>query len=316
MNSEHCENPGRKSSMTYLKTAASFVRAHRYWLLFGFVVLLTYYGWTELTRTRGSQEVVFKAAEKDCKTSGPVRYCVFRAQGGTNGDILYHLHGRNLDEQIWNDDTYYTALVQGEWQRGDILPPTVVTVSYGSTWLLAPKGEQPDSGLLEDFIERLPAIETDLVEPRRRLLLGESMGGLNVLIAGLTYPAQFDKVAALCPGIYASSPFASFQELKSAAERTGGNPKIGFGVWVMARDYVANESEWERFSPLALIDKGDPTYPALYLSNGLYDSYGNFEGTEMLAQAAKERGVETEWRPLYGGHCSIDVSSLALFLAS
>jgi len=65
---------------------------------------------------------------------------------------------------------------------------------------------------------------------------------------------------------------------------------------------------------LALIEQAEATYPALYLSNGLYDSYGNFEGTEKLAWVAEERGVETQWHPMYGGHCSIDASSLAAFL--
>ncbi|WBH17987.1 alpha/beta hydrolase-fold protein [Sphingomonas radiodurans] len=296
--------------------AASVVRARRYWLLLGLVVGLGYYAWTQVTRTRGAQEVVFRPASKHCKASGAVRYCIYRASAGTNGDILYHLHGRNLDEQIWNDDTYFTALVQAAWQRSGVRPPTVVTLSYGPSWLLAAKGERPDSGLLDDFIKRLPLIERALGAPRRRLLLGESMGGLNVLVAGLTYPKRFAKIAALCPGVYAVSPFASFGELRAAAARTGANPKIAFGVWMLARQHLANEREWQRFSPLALIERSDPTYPALYLSNGLYDAYGNFEGTERLARIAARRGVATQFRPLYGGHCSIDATSLASFLAS
>ena len=59
-----------------------------------------------------------------------------------------------------------------------------------------------------------------------------------------------------------------------------------------------------------------PAYPALYLSNGLYDVYGNFEGTQRLADMARKRGVKTEWHPLYGGHCATDVASLAAFLSS
>lgn len=69
-------------------------------------------------------------------------------------------------------------------------------------------------------------------------------------------------------------------------------------------------------SPLALIERARPGYPALYLSNGLYDAYGNYEGTERLARVARQRGVRTEWHPLYGGHCAIDIPSLANFLLS
>ncbi len=301
-----------------LRRTASAMLAppRRYWLVAALIAALLYYGWAEVTRTRGAQRVSFRPAHQQCGTSGALRFCVYRDRRGTNGDILYHLHGRNLDERIWNDDTYLTALIQAEWQRGRALPPMVVTLSYGSTWLLTPKGQKADSGLLDDLMARLPAIEEKVGRPRRRLLMGESMGGLNVLIAGLTHPARFAKVAALCPGVYRISPFASLSTIRAAMTRTGANPKIIFGVWMMARTYAANDAEWQRVSPLHLIERADSTYPALYLSNGLYDAYGNFEGTERLAEVARARGVATQWHPLYGGHCAIDAPSLASFLSS
>lgn len=286
------------------------------WLMVALVLALLYYGWGEVTRTRGDQKVTFRPAKQSCSSSGPLRFCVYRDPNGTNSDIIYHLPGRNLDERIWNDDTYYTALVQSEWQRTGALPPTVVTVSYGPTWLLVPRGRKGDSGLLEDFMARLPAIEATVGKPRRRLLLGESMGGLNVLVAGLTFPAQFAKVAALCPGVYATSPFASVSSIRAAMERTGANPKMAFGIWLLARRYYADDAEWRRASPLALIERTGPDHPILYLSNGLYDSYGNYEGTERLAQRAIRRGIQTQWHPLYGGHCATDIASLSAFLAS
>lgn len=291
-------------------------RPYRYWLVAALIAALIYYAWGEITQTRGAQKVSFRPAEEACGTSGLLRYCVYRDRRGTNGDVVYHMHGRNLDERIWNDDTYLTALIQSEWQRRSELPPTVVTISYGSTWLLTPKGEKPDSGMLDDLMARLPAIEGKVGRPRRRLLMGESMGGLNVLIAGLSYPSRFAKVAALCPGVYSTSPFASLSTIRATMQRTGANPKIVFGVWMMARKYAANDAEWQRVSPLALIERAGPGYPVLYLSNGLYDVYGNFEGTQRLADMARKRGVKTEWHPLYGGHCATDAASLAAFLLS
>jgi pimeloyl-ACP methyl ester carboxylesterase len=277
---------------------------------------LLYWGWGEVTRTRGAQAVGFVAAAKTCDAAGPLRYCVYRDRRGTNGDILYHLPGRNLDEHVWNDSSYYTALLQAEWQRNSALPPTVVTVSYGPTWLLTPKGRKPDSGLLEDFISRLPAIEARVGAPRNRLLLGESMGGLNVLVAGLSRPELFSRVAALCPGVYSVSPFSPLPVIRAAMERTGANPRMVFGVWMLARRYFADDGEWRRSSPLTLIEQVGLNAPMLYLSNGLYDSYGNFEGTEQLARRAKQRSISTEWHPLYGGHCASDARSLAAFLAT
>ena len=207
-------------------------------------------------------------------------------------------------------------MVQASWQQAKVLPPTVVVISYGPTWLLVPKGKKQDSGLLEDFMAQLPVIDEKTGRPKQRLLLGESMGGLNVLIAGLTYPRSFARIASLCPGVYAISPYASLSAMKAALVRTGGDPKIGFGIWMMANNHVADETEWKRISPLELVKRADVQYPALYLSNGLYDAYGNFEGTQMLADKAAQRGVSVEWHPLYGGHCAIDAPSLARFLAS
>jgi Putative esterase len=301
----------------FLDMASSTLRRpFRKWLIVALIAALACYAWSQMTRPRGAQKVAFQPAVQSCGTDGSLRYCVYRDRRGTNGDIVYHLHGRRLDERVWNDDTYFTAMLQSEWQRNGTLPPTVVTLSYGPTWLLTPKGAKPDSWLLEQMMASLPVIEAKIGRPRRRLLLGESMGGLNVLVAGLSYPDRFIKIAALCPGVYKTSPFASLSSIRASMERTGADPKIVFGVWMMARHYVANDVEWHRISPLDLIAQAGPRSPSLYLSNGLYDAYGNFEGTERLAQLARDRGVRTEWHPLYGGHCAIDAASLAAFLSS
>ena len=293
-----------------------FQKSYRKWLILTLLIVAGYFAWTQLTARQGNQQVSFIPASKICHVSARLKYCIYRAKSGTNEDVVYHLHGRNLDEQIWNDDTYWTSMVQTSWQQAKVMPPTVVVVSYGPTWLLVPKGKKQDSGLLEEFMAMLPVLDKKTGAPKRRMLLGESMGGLNVLIAGLTYPQRFAKIASLCPGVYATSPFSSLSTIKATLRRTGGDPKIGFGIWLMAKNHIANEWEWKRISPLELMKSANARYPALYLSNGLYDAYGNFEGSKMLADKAAQRGVSVEWHPLYGGHCAIDVSSLARFLVS
>lgn len=269
--------------------ALIFFKSYKRWLIVALFLAAAYFSWTKLTARQGDQKVSFIPAAQTCHSAGRLKYCVYRARSGTNGDIVYHLHGRNLDEQIWNDDTYWTSMVQANWQRSNALPPTVVVVSFGPTWLLAPKGRLQESGLLDEFISKLPEIEKNVGIPKRRMLLGESMGGLNVLIAGLSYPNSFVKIASLCPGVYATSPFASFSEMRRTLERTGADPKIGFGVWLLAKKYVDDETEWKRINPLDLVKRADE---------------------------ASRRGVLTEWHPLYGGHCAIDTSSLARFLVS
>jgi hypothetical protein len=145
----------------------------RYWLSGALLLAALYFGWGQITKVRGDQHVAFTPASQQCGTDGPLHYCIYRDRRGSNGDVLYHMHGRNLDERIWNDDTYFTAMLQHEWQQGQALPPTVVTLSYGPSWLLTPRGRKADSGLLNDLMARLPVIEARVGRPRRRLLMGD-----------------------------------------------------------------------------------------------------------------------------------------------
>lgn len=281
------------------------------------ILLAGYFTWNYFTSPTGNQKVSFTAAQAQSFTSGGLNYTVYLAEGGVSDDVIYHLHGRNLDASIWNDDTYFTSLVQAHWQRSGVKPPTVVVVSYGQVWLLTPKNSLAESGLLDDFIARLSEIESKIGKtPGRRILLGESMGGLNVLISGLSRPEMFSKIASLCPGVYLESPFSDFSTLRAGMKRTGADPKIIYGVTQMAKQYISNDEEWKAINPITLIERADQSYPEMYLSCGLYDKFGNFEGTEALANMAIKRGVKTTWHPLYGGHCAIDVASLADFLVS
>lgn len=274
------------------------------------------WGWWQLGRPLGEPAVHFTPARQQCGQEGALRYCVYRAVAGVSGDVVYHLHGRHLEAEIWNDPGYYTAMVQGHWQQAGLRPPTVVSLSYGPVWLLAPRGQAEESGLLDSIWPAMRAIEARIGKPARRLLVGESMGGLNALVLGLSQPQHFDKVAALCPAVYRDSPFDPIGRIREALVRTGAEPRTVLGIWQLARRYATSADEWQRIAPLSLIEGAalGPKGPALYLAAGLHDRYGLYEGTERLAQRAAQRGLSTEWHPLYGEHCTIDVASLGDFL--
>jgi hypothetical protein len=286
-------------------------------IIFSILLILLisiYLIWGKLTSPYGVQKVSFIPSKSEQFTKGKLSFAIYRASTGVNQDIIYHFHGRNLDHTIWNDDTYFTSLIQSYWQKSNIKPPTVVLISYGPEWLLTPKNSMKESGLMDDFISNLPLIESKIGTPKNRILLGESMGGLNVLILGLTHPELFSRVASLCPGVYLESPFSDFDNIKAALKRTGVDPKIALGIYLMAKKYVSNEDEWNKISPIDLIKNANIDFPELYLSCGLYDKYGNYEGTEALVNIALSKGVKTNWHPLFGGHCAIDIASLAYFL--
>lgn len=273
--------------------------------------------WTWLIRPKGRQKVAYVPASKECHAAGEWRYCIHRAQQGVNGDIAYLLHGRNLDEHIWNDDTYYTALLQQHWEVSGVTPPTVVTVSRGPLWFLTRKSEHPASGQLDALIETVaPVVEARLGAKGDRIVFGESMGGLNALMLALFEPRFASRVAALCPPLYKASPFDSWSDWWAFLARTGADPRIMFGILGVAQTYLDTADQWKAINPIQQIENVNVAeLPELYVSNGLYDRYGNFEGVEHFVGRARARGARVEWRPLYGGHCATDIASLAAFLA-
>lgn len=259
----------------------------------------------------------YRPALQECFEGADWRVCVFRAQGSDPQRFLYFLHGRDLDERSWNDPTYYPALIQKYWQSAGIRPPVVVSVSFGPLWVLAEKGPNPRSGLFERFTgEVIPEIERRIGAPSSRSVLGESMGGFNGLQLALKTRGVFERVASLCPPITATSPFAPWKEKWEFFKRSGAEVKTMLGVMTIAQKFTGSEEGWKRLSPLDLLEIADPAVtPPIYLSVGLYDKYGNFEGAEKFAERAAARGLRVEWRPLYGGHCSIDIPSVARFAA-
>jgi hypothetical protein len=284
------------------------------------VISLCWTAWSHLTSPYGDQKVSYKPAKMECYDGNAEkswRYCIHTPDGGDNGVLAYFFHGRNLSEDIWNDDTFYTSMIQKYWDEKQIKPPKVVTISFGRFWLLTPKMTSPSSGLMDTFLhEVMPAVENKTGAPSVRWLFGESMGGLNTLAVALSTKNLFQKAASLCPVIYEISPQANLATIQKFLAQTGADPKLIFGIRQLASGYFADESEWKRFSPLDLIETADPkTTPELYMSVGLYDKYGNFQGAETFARRAKERGFQLQWRPMYGGHCVTDIVSVAEFLS-
>ncbi|MEQ1876683.1 MAG: esterase [Bdellovibrionia bacterium] len=275
--------------------------------------------WMYAMQPSGRARVQFEKSARECaETSNGWKYCVNRApQGTAENSLIYHLHGRGQDETVWNDDDYYTGQIQKYWSERGIKPPVVVSVSKGPVWFLAPKSANEQSGLLEEFTDVAALeIEKRLGMIPRRVLIGESMGGLNSLLISFKRNMFAQKVAALCPPIYKGSPFDSWSELRAFLARTGADPRTMLGVLSLAKLYVKDPAEWHALSPITLLEKAVPqTAPKYYVSCGLYDKYGNYEGVDEWIRRALDRGLTVEWHPLYGGHCATDIASAAEFIA-
>ncbi len=289
-------------------------------LFVGYVILLAgYVSVKTLSDFRfGRQQAKFIPAKQLCYVGGADwNYCVHTSATSDPQRLLYVFHGKGQDENLWIDGGAYTALVQSRWQQKATKVPTVITLSFGDSWLVTPFMTYAETGLLGRFkTEVFPTIEQRTGTPRQRFLMGASMGGLNVLAIALEMPQNFSRVAALCPPLYELSPHASASDLATFLVQSGAKPRALLSALLMGRRYFANEEEWQRFSPLNTVRSARLSqYQKFYISAGMQDRYGLFEGAHKLQLRLQGAGAQVQWRPTAGDHCSIDATSLADFLS-
>jgi len=238
-------------------------------------------------------------------------YCINKVATSENKTLVYHFHGRRGNATWWNDDTYYSGEVFRVWQAMGISPPTVVSISFGPLWLLK------EQSLLDTFVDTvMPRIELSIGTPiDKRLVVGESMGGINALLVWLKTEAKFSGAAALCPPLPTISPMASLNEMVTYVSKKETSFKRAMMMIAIGRSFFNNERSWRENNPLEVVIRADLTEAgALYLTCGKLDDWGCMDGSLQLATVAKKRGASVEWYPREGGHCDIDPVSLAQFL--
>lgn len=245
----------------------------------------------------------------------PWSFCIHQVPGSTNRDVVYHFHGRNGAATWWNDETYYSREVMDFWAEARVAPPTVVGVSFGALWILTDTPE----GLLPVFTnDVIPKVEAQLGKPiARRMLVGESMGGLNALVIGLKTTGTFSRIAALCPPLPTLSPNASISDKVAYVRRTSTTwRRAALMQWLSDRFYPT-EADWLSNHPFPLSQQPNALLGTeFYLSCGARDEWGCQEGAEAVVTNLERHGNKVEWHLQPGGHCDIDSRSLAQFLGA
>ena len=264
--------------------------------------------------------VPIEDVEMDCfeeTDPEPWSYCLSTSPGSANADLLYHFHGRRGAADWWNDQEYYSHDVHREWREAGLDPPRVASVSFGPLWLLTEDGTAAGGGRMRAFLDHVvPTVEGRLTEPvGKRMVIGESMGGVNALLVATQAGERFDRVASLCPPLATTSPFAGYGELWGAGDEAGASVQRRLMLMSLGRYLYPTEQDWERNDPLQAVLRGrSSALPDLYLSCGEQDDWGCMMGAKAFVAAARERGAEVEWHRRPGGHCDIDAPSLAAFL--
>jgi pimeloyl-ACP methyl ester carboxylesterase len=251
------------------------------------------------------------------QTPIPWSYCISRDKDNPSEDVLYYLHGLAHDENDWRWGRDGIAIRQTWEAKGKPLPISVA-ISFGPFWLLSEKNSSARSGLLDVLVnDVIPFIEKERLGgvPRKRLLIGESMGGFNATELVLTHPELFERAAIVCPAIVNVSPYADADEIARYIQRTGADPQHVRDAISLSQSVFPDEASWETAAPL-VIGKTllDEDFPPLHVSCGDKDQYGFFEGAKAFADLARDNGVDAVWEPLSGGHCTADPAALADFL--
>ena len=237
----------------------------------------------------------------------PYSFCINRVRGSQSHDVVLHFHGRNGDATWWNDARSYSGEVVRRWAQAKQQAPIVVGVSFGALWLL-------DDSLMPVFEHDLmPRIEQELSEkPERLMAIGESMGGLNALLAGLKMPNRFSVVASLCAPLAKVSPFADVADLAYFVLESSTSIKRAVMMMVFSRQFYANDAGWRANHPVPLSQRGTSrSGTAFYITCGARDEWGCTEASEELVTTLRAHGASVVWVPRPGGHCDIEPNSLA-----
>lgn len=265
----------------------------------------------------GKFQLQFTPPRFECGTLEKWSYCVFDGENVDTNHHLYIFHGKDQNVLSWLDRDFYSGLLQQYWQDQKINPPRVIMVSLGPVWLLTPTYKNLQQSSIEQINTSLrQEIERTWGAPQKRTLLGVSMGALNALTYTLSFPQDFSKVAILCPPLYQISPHASWKELHQFLLDSGAQLRSLITLLGIGQYYFPTEKDWSEFSPLERLSKATAHWPQFYVSTGVRDEFGNYQGVVSLVHLLRQQGAEVDWHSNSGDHCSIDTLSLANFIGS
>lgn len=244
----------------------------------------------------------------------PFNYCIRQVDRSLTQDVVYFFHGLNGNAETWFTQYLGTKMIQGYWNRNDY-KPTVITISFGTSWLLV---NSHRSRLLPLFINKiLPYLESKVggLQSGRRMLIGQSMGGFNAVQASLQHPELFSKVALLCPALTTLGPFATDEEVLEYIKRNKADPALIANMLRITRQAFADPSEWDRHNPMKLVGQWTSVKrPQFHISIGLTDEYGFFEGSMEFTRLGLKNFFYFDWMPVIGGHCNFSRLAASKFI--
>lgn len=228
-----------------------------------------------------------------------ISWCDESVPGSTSQDVIYFFHGIGGSENSWT--TLPLHAVRPLLKTN----PHVISVSFGQDWFLSDVGFIRLSRLEAFTKDIMPEIEKDLgFVVKRRVAMGESMGGYNALRLANREKDQFDHLVALCPAIMA---FNVYWSAEKKGEYLDNHPYVdGNLLWKLTPFAVyefPTPHRWDANNPLHLIQTKDFPLPPTLLSANAEDQYGFDDGIHQFAKLLEQQQNGTLLRDEAGRHC-------------
>jgi hypothetical protein len=242
------------------------------------------------------------------------KYCIYK--NPNSQDVLHYFHVHGGSEKNW-DSQATNQKIRDTWTAMGKEVPNVISISFGTKWLLT---EVPKTGGTSRYYAWINKIFPDMEAKvgsfsGRRLLMGDSMGGLNSTLIMERAGNMFERVAINCPALTGIGPYASDKEVEDYIQRTNASRFYVMYMQNWGKQEFPDQADWNNHAPLD-IARTTPVLPQnIYVSCGTKDEFGFWEGAGKFAEIAASRGKNVTWKPLDGGgHCSINSEAVAQFL--
>lgn len=217
---------------------------------------------------------------------------------GDSKNLVVWLHGFMSNAKGWYlPGQYSTRGWIGTYTKLDPRPD-FLSFSFDRSWM-ASNLEEREKGDKEASIDNLTIILNHLIEkfvldPKKIILAGTSMGGFNAIQWWKHKPFIFDAAAFHVPLM--KEPWASMAL-----------------VDLLIRGQFKTE-EWTKVNPLSKSFKLDNTLPQVHLQYSELDEFGLFEPNKRFKQRLDEGGVINSGAVNTGDHKDMDTHAMADFI--
>lgn len=247
------------------------------------------------------------------------KYCIVKSENSSPENLIFYFHGSGGNEHEWSK--VFPRYLK-YWENQNVLPPTIVTISFGPSWYLIPQVNPPSGAIsMNVFAEQImPALEQMAVgtSAKKRSLVGASMGGVNaalVFLSDLSTLPQIYNVALLSPGFVDLSPWASDEDIEAYSNKYGANPDLLKYIAQLSQSLAPTQEAWNKLSPLEQVKVPLKNPPRLFVMANI-DDKNFFRGAEAFVENAKQAIPSVKWVTWPGNHLHFqeDDMSLADFL--